>query len=112
MACCLASFGLKLMNTEDYKILKIMLFSRAVSNAVHLLGDVTHLYRPVESYNEQRLFTVETVMGLAVTVFCAYAFIYEVKAMPPSFLTQFIRATGMNFNEKSLFDSLRAQREL
>ena len=90
IACCLASFGLTLMDSHDYRVVKIVVFSRAVSNAIVLFGDLTKLYKPVESHIEdKRSFTIESAIGLAATTFCCYCFVFEVKAMPPSLLAQY-----------------------
>ena len=55
-----------------------------MSSGVKVVAELTGLYEPVESYNDPRIFTVESAIGLVASVFCSYVFTYEVSAMPPS----------------------------
>ena len=71
-----------MMDPNDYRICKIVVYSRAVTNAVHLVGVLSGLYEPVRSANdENRRFTMESLLGVLATTFCCYAFVYEVHAM-------------------------------
>ena len=112
VSSCLASLGLYVVDVDDLRIVKVVIFSRAVANGVHLLGETTGLYTPVESSKDGRKFTVESAMALAASTFLCYAFSFESSAMPPSFRKQFIAGTNMNIEEKMFFDSMRAVREI
>ena len=46
-ACSLASLGLTLMPENDLRILKLVIFSRAVISIVSYIGDSTGWYQPV-----------------------------------------------------------------
>lgn len=114
LASCLASIPLTyLLEPGDYRIVKIIVFSRAVTNAVHLAGDLTGLFKPVEGRGEDpRWFTIESALGVAASTFCCYAFVYEPEAMTQSLRQQFIRGTNMTLDERKLFDAVRASREI
>ena len=73
------------MDESDYRIFKIVIFTRAVSNALKLAGNLSGIYKPVENSDDKRLFTTESAIGLAVTIFCSYCFIYEPNAMTDAF---------------------------
>ena len=111
-ACCLGSLGLNLLESNDLRIIKVIVFSRAVTNAAYLFGELSGLYRPVESSKDSRKFTFESLLALCVSVFLCYTYIYEVKQMPSSFVKSFIAGTNMTKPEKALFDSFRAIREI
>ena len=114
LASCLASIPLTyIMDPGDYRNCKIVVFSRAVINAVHLVGDVTGLYEPVSGSGEdKRWFTVESALGVLTSTFCCYAFVYETEAMTESLRQQFVRGTNMSLPEHKLFDAIRAHREI
>ena len=74
LACCLGSLGLYFMDSDDFRILKIVVFSRAVTSGVKICGELTGLFTPVESQDDKRIFTVESALGLVSAVFCCYIF--------------------------------------
>ena len=112
LSCALASLGLLVMDEGDLRIVKVVVYSRAMAAGCHLLGELTGLYRPVENSDDSRRFTVESALALMASTFCCYAFVYEVKSMPTSFVNSFNRGASMSQDEKALFDSMRAIREI
>ena len=112
VSCCLAAIGLKVLDPDDMRVAKVVIYSRAVTNAVHLFGETTGLYKPVESSSDPRRFTVESLLALTASTFLCYAFTFESGAMPPSFRKTFIAGTNMNKDEMTFFDALRAIREI
>ena len=112
VSSCLGSLGLYILDEDALRIAKIVIFSRAVTNGVHLLGEVTGLYKPVESSKDGRKFTVESLFALAASTYLGYAFSFDSYALPVSFRNQFIAGANMDLNEKMFFDSWRAVREI
>ena len=49
MACGLGSLGLHIAPANDIRILKVVMFSRAVSSLVKYIGEATGWFKPVES---------------------------------------------------------------
>ena len=78
------------MDADDYRIVKIVVFSRAVTSGVKLVGEITGLYEPVENYDDKRIFTIESVLALTSIIFTSYVFTYEIGAMSTSLKRQFI----------------------
>ena len=77
VSCCLASLGLYVLDPADLRIVKIVVYSRAVTNGAYLFGDMTGLYKPVESSKDPRRFTFESALALAASTFLCYSFVYE-----------------------------------
>ena len=62
--------------------------------------------------NETRYVTIETVICITSLVFLCYCYLFEIQAMPKSFVNTMTRACGLSTDEMRFFDSLRAVREL
>ena len=113
IAPCLASLAFYCMDSNDFRIAKIVIFSRAMQNALYMLGDVTGWYKPYEGQsNDKRRLTVESFFAILSSAYLCYAFVYEVKAMPPKFLGTMVTSTNMTLPEKKFFDAMRAVREI
>ena len=111
-ACCLASLGLYVLDPADLRIVKVVIFSRAVTNGASLLGSMTGLYKPVESSNDPRKFTAESAFALIASTYLCYAYVYESRHMPAGFRNSFTSASNMTLNERMFFDACRAVREI
>ena len=87
------------MDPGDLRIIKVIIFSRAIAAAVHFFGKATNLYTPVEDGSDTRRFTFESALALSASTFCCYAFVYEIGAMPASFVNSFNRGANLNASE-------------
>ena len=112
ISCCVASLGLYLMDSDDLRIVKVVVFSRAVTNGASLLGSLTGLYKPVESSNDPRKFTAESFFALIASTYLCYAYVFETQHMPSGFRNSFTSASNMTMDEKMFFDAMRAIREI
>ena len=115
MACAIASLGLSLAPTNDLRILKMVIFSRAVTSLVTHIGDATGLFRPLESDGhgaETRLFTTEYFLAVAGCFFLMSCYIMHPNSMVPALKRTIHRGMAMNKNEELGFDCLRALNEL
>ena len=84
MACCFASLSFSMfMDPGDLRIVKIVIFARAVIQGLKVIGEKTGLFKPIET-NEERRFTVESALGVAASTFVGYCFIFELNTMSPS----------------------------
>jgi len=110
-ACGLGSLGLHIAPANDIRILKIVMFSRAVSSLVKYIGDATGWFKPVEN-NEKRKITVEYVLAVLGCWFLIYCYIFQANTMSKSLKNTFHRGLHLNDNEKRLFDCMRAIDEL
>ena len=76
------------MDPSDYRVVKILVFSRAVTQAVFLLGDLTGMYKPVGGSSQEgedpRRFTVESALGVAFSLTVSLIFVYEIETMTES----------------------------
>ena len=115
LACALASLGFSLAPTNDIRILKVVIFSRAVTSLVTYLGEATGLFRPLENDGPEsptRVLTTEYFLAVAGCFFIYYCFIVYPKSMPPSLYKTITRAMDMNSDEKRLFECVRIIHEL
>lgn len=110
-ACAIASLGLHFAPANDIRILKVVIFSRAVTSLVTYFGDATGYFKPIEA-QEKRKFTVEYFLAVACCIFIVYAYIFHPKSMSPSLTRTITRGLHLDDNEKRLFDCLRAMAEL
>mmetsp|Transcript_43240 Transcript_43240/g.57219 ORF Transcript_43240/g.57219 Transcript_43240/m.57219 type:complete len:225 (-) Transcript_43240:153-827(-) len=110
-ACSLASFALHIAPPNDIRILKVVIFSRAMTSLVAYVGEATGLYRPIEGEDDRRL-TVEYFLAITACFFLVYCYIFAPHSMPPSLFKTVTRALAMSDGEKRLFDVLRAISEL
>ena len=62
--------------------------------------------------NEKRYVTIETMICITSMIFLCYCYLFEIQAMPKSFVATMTRACGLAPDEMRFFDSLRAVREL
>lgn len=77
-----------------------------------MFGEISGLYEPVTNEYDPRRFTIESAIALMAATFVSYVFTFEGHAMPPTFRKTFSHGTGMNADEKSIFDAFRAVREI
>ena len=112
LACSFASLGLYCLELNDHRVVKVLIYSRAVAALVHFLGKQTNLFEPCTGSSDTRRVTVETVIAITASTYCCYAYVMEVGSLPPSFLRTFHSGAGLSNCEKAFFDSLRAVREI
>jgi len=110
-ACSLGSLGLHLAPADDIRILKVVMFSRAVSSLVKYIGEATGWFKPVE-HDEKRKVTVEYVLAILGCWFLVYCYIFQANTMQKSLTNTFTRGLHMNDDEKRLFDCMRAIDEI
>ena len=110
-ACGVASLGLHIAPANDIRILKVVIFSRAVNSLVSYFGETTGIFRPVE-HKEKRILTVEFCLAYLACFFIVFCFIHEPTSMSPSLFRTVNRAMDMDAHEMRLFDCLRALYEL
>ena len=81
---------------------------------IRLIGDETGLFTPVgeEPNKSSRIFTVEMFVTCFSSVVMLYVYVGESNSMPQNMLNLITRLAGLNRDEKRLFDSIRAIREL
>ena len=111
LACCLSSLSLWIVEEADFRIIKIILFARAITAAIKMVGSLTNLYEPAGNFNDSRSFTIEYLLDVTSSVYVCYAFVFETEAMSESLKASFARGANMLPNEY-LFDSMRAIREI
>lgn len=111
LSCGFSSLGLLAATPSDFRIFKVLLYSRATVAALKL-GQETGVYECAKSEGDKRWYTIETLICIVSCAFLCYAYLFEVQAMPPSFVKTMTRACGLNENEKRFFDSLRAITEI
>ena len=108
----MSAIPLWIVEEADFKIIKIILYARATTAAIKMIGTLTNLYEPAGDFNDPRTYTIEYAIGVISSVFVCYAFVFETPAMSESLKQSFVRGTDMLLNEKYLFDSMRAIREI
>ena len=108
----MASLGLHFADDNDIRILKVVIFSRAVTSLVTYIGDTTGWFEPIDARYEKRKFTVEYVLASLGCSFIVYAYIFHAKSMSPSLTKTLTRGLHLNQNEMRIFDCLRAMSEL
>ena len=105
----LASLALQIATEQDFKIFKLILFSKAILAVIRLIGSETRLYRPYNASNgEDRKFTLECALVVIFLAIYYYAQIFEPHLMEKSSIDEIERISGLNKNETKFYDSLRA----
>ena len=100
------------MEAPEANLIRVLVLSRASQGLVYLIGDSTGLYKPYGGESDKRRFTVETAVALVSIVYISFVFSFEPLALPASFINSMIAGTNMTLNEKMLFDSMRAVKEM
>ena len=115
-ACSLASLGLStLAPSNDLRIIKVVLFSRAVTSLVTYLGDMTGMFKPLESEGPEaatRVFTTEYALACIGCAFLFFCYILHPNSMPLALKRTFDRGMAMSKDEKLGFECMRAVNEL
>ena len=107
----MSAIPLWIVEEADFKIIKIILYARATTAAIKMIGTLTNLYEPARNFNDSRTFTIEYLLDVTSSVYVCYAFVFETEAMSESLKASFARGANMLPNEY-LFDSMRAIREM
>ena len=110
-ACSIASLALHIAPENDIRILKVVIFSRAVTSTIQYFGHSTGLFKPVERGEKRRL-TVEYGLATSACFFLVYCYIFEPNSMSASLRRTITRGMHLNNDEMRLFDCLRALSEL
>ena len=97
-ACGLSSLGLLVATPGDVNIFKVLLYSRAVISILKL-GAETGLYKPAGGREDKRWVSIETFICVMCCTFMIYVYLFEVKAMPPSFVRTITRTCGLEKGE-------------
>lgn len=97
---------------NDIRILKVVIFSKAVTSLVSYIGDRTGLFKPIEGSDETRLVTVEYVLAVIGCFFISFCYIFRPNSMPPSLFKTVTRGMAMSESEMRCFDFIRAMHEL
>ena len=113
IAAGVSTLGLLAATESDYGIFKILIFSRATSSLVKLVGEKTGWYTPINDKGEEnRRFTVESFLAIASCVFMVYCYTFQIEAMSPSLVKMITNGAGLSDDELRFFDSLRAITEI
>ena len=111
VSCGLSSIGLMFARAEDRKLMKVYLYSRGVISVLKI-GQELGYYECVRERDERRFVTAETMICMASMIFLCYCYLFEINAMPKSFVATMTKACGLAPDEMRFFDSLRAIREI
>ena len=87
--------------------MKVYLYSRGVISVLKI-GQELGYYECVRERDERRFVTAETMICMASMIFLCYCYLFEINAMPKSFVATMTKACGLAPDEMRFFDSLRA----
>ena len=98
----------------DIRILKVILYSRAVTIGLRMLGQQTGLFVPIAEppNNEERKFIVESGVVVFFAACIAYSFVFYPSHMDGALYRGIHKMTDMDKAETMFFESIRGATKL
>ena len=110
----MAAIGLQTATEGDINIFKFIMYQTVTKAAIRAIGIETGLFTPIneDSKKENRIFTIESLIGISVATFICYCYVFEAPAMGKSLMRTINKAAALNADEMRFFDIQRAINEL